>query len=68
MKDERGWTLNSVGYNRGFDQVLKRLMDYKVPALMVLIEIFILIVYYELLKLILKYVDIYFQDACEAFG
>ena len=48
MKDERGWTLNSVGYNRGFDQVLKRLMDYKVPALMVLILIFILI--FEIMK------------------
>ena len=27
---ERGWTLNSIGYNRGFADVLKRLMDYKV--------------------------------------
>lgn len=25
----RGWTLNSIGYNRGFQDVLKKLIDYK---------------------------------------
>jgi len=25
----RGWTLNSIGYNRGFSDVLKKLIDYK---------------------------------------
>lgn len=28
--DGNGWTLNSIGYNRGFTDVLKKLMDYKV--------------------------------------
>merc|ERR1712228_1024836 len=47
-RDLRGWTLNSIGYNRGFDSVLKRLIDqrmlckkveiYKALASLVVIE------------------------------